>query len=93
MECCCAFPLRRYWSEYHMDDGTLAGALNNYRSFGKSAYYIPHVGDSFFRNQLLQPKVNKVEDLTYVDWLWISEKFMLSYMFCGSAHKLFWAIK
>ena len=28
-----------------MDYGTWAGALNNYRSFGKPAYYIRHVGD------------------------------------------------
>jgi hypothetical protein len=32
-----------------MDDRTLAGALNNYRSFGQPAY-IPHV--DFFLNQL-----------------------------------------
>lgn len=77
-----------------MDYGTWAGALNNYRSFGKPAYYIRHVGDPPPEISLLQPKVNTVEEVTYVDQLWISEKFVCClYMFCGSAHKLFWANK
>jgi hypothetical protein len=52
VERCWTFPLRCYWSGYHTDDRTLAGALNNYRSFGKPTYYIPHVGVFSPRNQL-----------------------------------------
>jgi len=36
-----------------MDDRTLAGALNNYHTFGKSPYYIPHIGDCFSEISLL----------------------------------------